>query len=644
MPHNPWVALEPAASLSYRARELRRNWEDYLSGGRLDGVRSPIGESWRRSQAAGFDPTASHAPTLVEHHDVEERWGAHPLAVAAPLILRWLGPFAGESDQLIVVSDADGMLLWEQGDIRVRSAAADAMNFVEGALWSEAGAGTNAIGTALAADHVVQVHAAEHLSEVVQGWTCAAVPVHDPVDGRLLGVIDLTGRADQAHPRSVAAVLGAARAVEAELRVQAQIRAARQSVRAPQGSDVPTRRRAVLPLSVTKPRVPRPAAPTDAGRTQVVFSRMAEEQAALRRVATQVAGQTTAEEIFGSVADEVARLFRADRGTVGRYDADGSLTVVAYSTREPRALPVGTRVRLDGDSVSARVEQSGRPSRIDDYQGLTGPVLEVTRSLGRPTRSTVGAPIVVEGEVWGVILASTTGPEPFPEDAESRLMGFAELVATAISNAVTRAELHASRMRLVTAADQARRRIERNLHDGAQQRLASLALELRAAAAEPTGDAGALRDDLSRAAEAVLAALEELREVSHGLHPRILSQGGLAPALRAMARRCALPVELEVEGTGRYAEPVEVAAYYAVSELLSNAVKHARATVVRIGIEEQSHRLCLTVRDDGVGGTDAAAGTGLVGVRDRVEALDGTLLLDSPPGRGTAALVSLPIG
>jgi signal transduction histidine kinase len=196
----------------------------------------------------------------------------------------------------------------------------------------------------------------------------------------------------------------------------------------------------------------------------------------------------------------------------------------------------------------------------------------------------------------------------------------------------------------VAASDQARRRIERDLHDSAQQRLASLVLELRTAAGSCTADADELRSALARTAESVTAALEELREVCRGIHPRALSQGGLAPALRALGRRCALPMELEITTSARFSEPVEVAGYYAVSELLTNAVKHSGAGVVWVGVEEQHGRLCLTVRDDGVGGADAAGGSGLVGVRDRVETLGGSLALDSPPGGGTVARVSLPLG
>jgi signal transduction histidine kinase len=711
MPTNPWIAIDATASPLLRARELWRTWYDYLSDGRLDRVRLPIAESWRRSEVAGIDPARSRAPTmLADRREVLEHWEAHPLQAAAPLIRRWLGPVADESDQLIVVSDAEGLLLWLDGDARVRSAAADAMNFVEGAVWNEAGAGTNAIGTALAADHPVQVHAAEHFSEVVHGWTCSAAPVHDPEDGRLLGVIDLTGLMNKAHPDSLATALAAARAVEADLRVRAQVRDAQLRVRYldrmtsgsgklalvsrsgrviadhPDGFlraarvEVPTgggvvmlpggrpgfaealdregayivhaRRNARRSRSRLE-RIPAAAVeeePVDAPddltgwrRAQLELSRLAEEQAALRRVATLVAGHATAEEIFATVAEEVARPLQADRGTVCRFEPDGTMTITAFWTSGDRTLPVGTRVELSGDSVSALVHQSGRPARIDSYAGLSGPVVELASALGAAPRSTVGAPILVEGRVWGAILASSMGPLPFAEDAESRLMGFAELVATAISNAVARAELNASRIRIVTAADETRRRIERDLHDGAQQRLASLALELRTAAHDATAGPDELREELVRASSAVTAALDELREISRGIHPAILSEGGLGPALRALSRRCAIPVELEISTPGRFAERIEVTGYYVVSEVITNAVKHAHASVVRVAVEQLHGTLRLSIRDDGVGGADPARGSGLIGLGDRVEAMGGTIHVESPIGAGTAVVVSLPL-
>ncbi|MCW2764734.1 MAG: two-component sensor histidine kinase [Nocardioides sp.] len=711
MPTNPWVAVEATASPSLRALELQRIWYDYLSHGRLDRVRLPIAESWGRSEVAGISPSRSRAPTMfADRREVRERWEAHPLEAAAPLIRRWLWRFTDDSQHLIVVSDAEGLLLWLDGDARVRSAAADTMNFVEGALWNEAGAGTNAIGTALAADHPVQVHAAEHFSEVVHSWTCSAAPVHDPDDGKLLGVIDLTGLMPTAHPDTLAATLAAARAVEADLRVRAQLRDAQLRVRyldrmasatgklalvgrggrviavQPEGFlrserlEIPVGGGDVVlpggrpgfaePLDhddgylvhgLRESRAPRPRpapnpmavvqgepgdardGPTEWRRSQLELSRLAEEQAALRRVATLVAGQATAEEIFATVAEEVARLLTADRGFVCRYERDGTMTVTAFWTNEERGLPVGTRVELQGDSVAALVQQSGRPGRIDSYEGLSGPVVERARTLGSAPHSTVGAPILVEGRVWGAILAGSAGPQVFTEDTESRLMGFAELVATAISNAVARAELNASRARIVAAGDDARRRIERDLHDGAQQRLVSLALRLRSAAATDMAGPAQFRDELAGASSEVIAALDELREVSHGIHPAVLSEGGLGPALRALAGRCAIPVELDISAPGRFAERIEVTGYYVVSEVLTNAVKHAGATVVRVAVEQPHRMLRLSIRDDGVGGADPARGSGLIGLYDRVEAMGGTILVDSPVGAGTAVLVSLPL-
>jgi transcriptional regulator of acetoin/glycerol metabolism len=710
MATNPWIAIDATTSPSLRARELRRIWYDYLSDGRLDRVRQPIAESWSRSEVAGISPSDSRAPTMfTDRREVRERWEAHPLEAAAPLIRRWLGRVADEGEHLIVVSDAEGLLLWLDGDARVRSAAADAMNFVEGALWSEAGAGTNAIGTALAADHPVQIHAAEHFSEVVHGWTCSAAPVHDPEDGKLLGVIDLTGLMSKAHPNSLASALVAARAVEADLRVRAQVRDAQLRVRYlerlasgrgklalvsrsgrviadhPDGFlhagrlEIPGGGGAVLlpdgrtgfaePLDrdgafivhglqdsrASRPRLEPVAtavvqdeavdAPDDVDqwrRTQLELSRMAEEQAALRHVATMVAGQATADEIFATVAEEVARILRAERGVVCRYEPDGTMTVAAFWASGKRTLPVGTRVELKGDSVAAMVQQLGRPSRIDSYAGLSGPVVELARTLGAVPNSTVGAPILVEGRVWGVILVSSTGSQAFTEDTESRLMGFAELVATAISNAVARAELNASRARIVAAADESRRRIERDLHDGAQQRLVSLALQMLAAASSTAG-ADELRAELTRASSEVTIVLDELREISRGIHPAILSEGGLVPALRTLSRRSAIPVELDISTSGRFTERIEVTGYYVVAEVLTNAVKHARASVVRVTVEQLRRTLRLSIRDDGVGGADLSRGSGLIGLHDRVEAMGGTIVVDSPAGAGTAVLVSLPL-
>jgi signal transduction histidine kinase len=383
--------------------------------------------------------------------------------------------------------------------------------------------------------------------------------------------------------------------------------------------------------------------PAERPGAQIELARLAEEQAALRRVATLVAGHAAADEIFATVAEEVARLLRADRGTVCRYEADESMTVTAYWSEEGCSLPVGTRVGLQGDSVAVMVHRSGGPSRFDAYDGLSGPVIELASSLGAMPRSTVGAPIIVDGRIWGAILASSTKSEPLADDTESRIMGFAELVAAAVSNAVGREQLASFRTRVLAAADETRRLIERNLHDGLQQRLVTLALELqRVKEAAPPPEV--LAAELSRIQAELGSTLEDLREISRGIHPAILSEGGLAPALRSLARRSAVRVELEVPMNGRrFPEPVEVAAYYVVSEALANTAKHARASVVRVVVEQRGGILQLSVRDDGAGGADPARGSGLIGLRDRVEAIGGTLLVESPVGAGTSLLVALPV-
>jgi signal transduction histidine kinase len=233
--------------------------------------------------------------------------------------------------------------------------------------------------------------------------------------------------------------------------------------------------------------------------------------------------------------------------------------------------------------------------------------------------------------------------QPFPTDTESRLMDFTELVATAVSNAESRAELMASRARIVAAGDQTRRRIERDLHDGIQQRLVSLHLELRAAQATVPPQLGELERELSRVAAGLASAIDELQEISRGIHPAILSEGGLEPALRALRRRSAVPVELNLHAERRLPERVEVAVYYAVSEALTNAAKHAHASVLNVELDADDAILQLAIRDDGIGGADLSQGSGLVGLSDRIEALGGTLEVTSPAGSGTTLLIEVPL-
>lgn len=258
-------------------------------------------------------------------------------------------------------------------------------------------------------------------------------------------------------------------------------------------------------------------------------------------------------------------------------------------------------------------------------------------------RSGVGSPIIVEGRLWGAIMAFSDTVAAHPDDTEERLLAFTELVAMAIANTESRAQLAASRARVVAAADETRRRIERDLHDGTQQRLISLALELRAAEARVPPEQRSLVDQWSRTAQGLNEVAEELREISRGLHPAILEKGGLGPALQALARRASVPLRLNVRVSGRLPERVEVAAYYAVSEALTNAAKHARASSVEVDVGVADDTLRLLISDNGVGGAEPSRGSGLIGLSDRVEAVGGRIEITSPPGGGTSLLVTIPL-
>jgi signal transduction histidine kinase/putative methionine-R-sulfoxide reductase with GAF domain len=539
---------------------------------------------------------------------------------------------------------------------------------------------------------------------------------------------------------------------------------------------------------------------------------LAEEQAALRRVAALVAQQPSPDEVFTAVAEAVAPLLGADLTAMHAFSDDGTATVIAGWSGNGPMLPLGTLLPLDGDSAAARIFQTGAAARIDTYVEVEGETAGVARGLG--LRSTVGAPIVVEGQLWGALMAATRGDEPLPDDAETRIAEFTELVATAVSNADSRAalgqladeqaslrrvatlvargvpsgvlfaavtrevarvfsriepsvlatvirfdpgpvnvmvgasrsypseavgdswapkelyvstrvlrtgasarigeadleslggaeadvlrdrgflhqvgspvvvegrlwgamtlnsqtelppdvdqrlteftellataianaesqsELAASRSRMVAAADDARRRIERDLHDGIQQQLVSIGMELGAVEASLSEDDD-LRAQVTAVSGDLRSAIDDLREISRGIHPAILAHGGLGAALKTLARRSAVPVQLTATMDGRIQERVEVATYYVVSEALTNVARHAGASMVSIDVARRHEALEIVVRDDGVGGADPGAGSGLIGLKDRVEALGGTISVDSPPGGGTSLVVALPLG
>jgi signal transduction histidine kinase len=368
---------------------------------------------------------------------------------------------------------------------------------------------------------------------------------------------------------------------------------------------------------------------------------LANEQAALGRVATLVARAAAPEALFAAVTREAGQLLASDITIMHRYESDGTVTVVANWDRTGTEIPLGTRYMLGGKNISTLVAEVGGPVRTDSYTDSSGPIAEAVRETG--ARSGVGAPITVEGRPWGVIVAASTRERRLPRESETRLAAFTDLVATAIANAENRAELAASRARVVASADEARRRIERDLHDGAQQRLVSLGLELRAAQTMVPPGSTELEAQLSLAVKGLNDVGEDLQQISRGVHPAILSKGGIGPAIKMLARRCTIPVTLELRPGERLPEWLEVAAYYVIAEGLTNAAKHSRASQVHVELAREGTLLRLSIRDDGVGGADPAQGSGLIGLRDRVEAFGGTIEMTSVKEAGTSLVVTIPI-
>jgi signal transduction histidine kinase len=369
----------------------------------------------------------------------------------------------------------------------------------------------------------------------------------------------------------------------------------------------------------------------------------ADEQAALQRVATLVARAAPPDDVFAAVAAELGAVFAVDYTGMTRFDADATATAVGMWSRTdaPWPMAVGDRRPLGGRNVTTLVHETGQPARIDDYRQSTGSFAKAGQGWG--FRAAIGMPIRVGGRLWGVAIVASARKASLPADTEARLAGFTELVGTAIANAEAQAALAASRARIVVAADEARRRIERDLHDGAQQRLVTLALQLREAQATAPPEAGEAVKRLDGVVTGLEAALDELREIARGIHPAVLAQAGLRPALRALARRCPVRVNLHVQVAGRLPGAVEVAAYYVVSEALTNTARHASATVAEVDVSASEDELRVCVRDDGRGGADFGQGSGLVGLRDRVEALGGGLSVHDSPGEGTTLEVRIPV-
>ena len=380
----------------------------------------------------------------------------------------------------------------------------------------------------------------------------------------------------------------------------------------------------------------------EAGQRRREANALATQQSALRRVATLVARETAPPEVFAEVATGLAACLDVPNTALCRFEPDGAATLLAARDQQQltRKL-VGTRFSLEGENILAMVLRTGRAARMDSHDNASGPAAARFRELGM--RSAVGAPIIVGDRVWGAATVGSSRPGPLPADTEARVQDFADLVATAIANTETRAQLSASRVRIVAAADDARRRIERDLHDGAQQRLVCLGLEVRIAEDCVPPELRPLKEQISQILISVAEISAEVQEISRGIHPASLSKGGLGPALQALAQRSTVPVELDLRVDRRLPDPVEVASYYVVAEALTNAAKHAQASAVDVSVVAEDASVHLSIRDDGIGGADAANGSGLTGLIDRVEALGGTMAISSRAGSGTSLLVKIPL-
>jgi len=372
------------------------------------------------------------------------------------------------------------------------------------------------------------------------------------------------------------------------------------------------------------------------------LAQLAEEQAALRRVATLVARGVPPEDLFAAVVYEVEQLLPVDLASICRYEGDGSITFVGAWGKAGGLFPVGSRRELGRNNIGTIVLETGRSARIDNYADVSsGQIGVAARQEG--INSSIGAPIVVEGRLWGLIAAGSVQKQPLPANTEARLVSFTELLGTAIANAESRAELTASRARIVAAGDDTRQRIERDLHDGAQQQLVTLELELRSLASSIPAELDSLHTNLDEVALGLEDVLDELRELSRGIHPAVLSTGGLGPAVKTLARRTPIPVEVDVRLPARPPERIEVAIYYVIAEALTNVAKHGKASVVVIEVEALDHGIRVLVSDDGIGGADPSRGSGLLGLRDRVDALGARMAITSPHGEGTSITVHFPV-
>jgi signal transduction histidine kinase len=374
-------------------------------------------------------------------------------------------------------------------------------------------------------------------------------------------------------------------------------------------------------------------------QSEAYLAELAEEQAALRRVATLVAEGAAPTAVLDAVAAEMERLLHADGVALGRYERDDEVILLAHRGSTADRVPPGTRVRHEQESVSAIVRRTARPARMDDYNGTGGAIAQLVQTVG--VRASVGAPIVVDGRLWGVVIATWNGEKPPPAETEQRMAQFAELLDTAIANADSRDQLTASRARLVTEADEARRRVVRDLHDGAQQRLVHTIVTLKLARRALQRNDAEAESLVGEALEQAERGTAELRELAHGILPPVLTRGGLRAGVDTVVSRLDLPVDVDVPDE-RFAREIEASAYFIVAEALTNIVKHADAGRAAVRAFAENGTLRVEVRDDGIGGADPR-GHGLMGIADRATAFGGRLDIDSPAGGGTVVAATLPL-
>jgi signal transduction histidine kinase len=374
----------------------------------------------------------------------------------------------------------------------------------------------------------------------------------------------------------------------------------------------------------------------------MAFSEEAIAQA-MRRVATLAAGDVDAGRMFHSVCVELAGVLGVNSTDIVRFEEDGSATIVgSWAVHGGPFFPVGMKVPVDGETVTAKLRRTGVPQRVDDYSNTEGELAAMLRSHG--AASCAGAPIHVAGSLWGGIMATSARPHSFPEGTEDKVADFANLVTAALANADAREQLAASRARIVEAGYAERRRLGRDLHDGAQQELVSAAMTLRLAQRSWGDDGGSSRELLETALEQVQAGLRDLRELAAGIHPSVLTDRGLRAGLESLATRSPVRVDLGAVPPERLPASVETTAYFVVAEALTNTAKHARCAAAKVDVRLEDEAAVVEVRDDGVGGADLSGGSGLRGLADRVSALGGDLEIESPPGQGTAIKARLRFG